>query len=72
MRFLFGVVAALVAAEALAGEFSANGLNGSNLVNKKGYIGLWRSFTVDAGAYTKSDAGMDSGTAVWYMPTIIT
>ena len=51
------------------GEFSANGLNGSNLVNKKGYVGLWRSFTVDAGAYTKTDAGMDSGTAVWYMPT---
>ena len=40
------------------GEFSANGLNGSNLVNKKGYVGLWRSFTVDAGAYTKTDAGM--------------
>ncbi|MBO4594840.1 MAG: hypothetical protein J5697_03970 [Clostridia bacterium] len=30
---------------------------------------MWRSFTEDAGAYTKTDAGMNSGTAVWYMPT---
>ena len=51
------------------GEFSANGLNGSNLVNQKGYIGLWRSYTKDAGSYTKTDTGMNSGTAVWYMPT---
>ena len=51
------------------GEFSHNGLNGSNLVNKKGYIGLWRTYTAVGGSYTKSDKGMNSGTAVWYMPT---
>ena len=51
------------------GEFSANGLSGSNLVNKKGYIGLWRSYTKDAGTFTKSDSGRNSGSAVWYIPT---
>lgn len=51
------------------GEFEYNGLKGSNLVNKKGYIGLWRSYTAVGGSYKKSDVGMNSGTAVWYMPT---
>ena len=51
------------------GEFKANGVDGSNLSNKKGYVGLWRSYTKDGGSFTVSDSARNSGTAVWYMPT---
>ena len=51
------------------GEFKANGIDGSNLQNKKGYVGLYRSYTADGGSYKVSDSARNSGTAVWYMPT---
>ena len=51
------------------GEFKSNGTVGSNLKNKKGSIGLWRStFDSDTSLSTSSDA-RDSGRATWYMPT---
>lgn len=50
------------------GEFEANGLKGSKLVNEKGVIGLYRSYTADGESYTASDNGRNSGSAVCYMP----
>ena len=53
------------------GEFDKNGTTGSNLVSEKGSIGLWRSWTAsdaDGNKY-KASNGMNSGRAVWYMPT---
>lgn len=51
------------------GEFNANGTTGSNLVNEKGAIGIWRSYYEQDKSYTTSSDARDSGTATWYMPT---
>lgn len=51
------------------GEFERGGTTGSNLVNKKGSIGLWRSWTNADGSYTTSSTAMGSGRATWFIPT---
>ena len=51
------------------GEFKAGGTTGSNLVNEKGSIGIWRSYYEQDGDYKTSSDARDSGRATWYMPT---
>ena len=51
------------------GEFENNGTAGSDLVNEKGYIGLWRSWYASGESDYKNNNGMDSGRATWYIPT---
>lgn len=54
----------------IEGEFTYGGTQGSNLVNKKGSVGLWRSYyacdTTDM--YKTSSVAMNSGRSTWYMP----
>ncbi len=50
------------------GEFEKNGVKGSNLLNQKGAIGLWRSW-YESDSYSTSDDAMNSGKATWYLPT---
>lgn len=51
------------------GEFEYNGVKGSNLVNEKGAIGLWRSYYEEDGGFAVSSAARNSGRATWYIPT---
>lgn len=52
------------------GEFESNGTTGSNLVNSKGSIGIWRSYYAnDTDTYKTSSNARDSGRATWYIPT---
>lgn len=56
----------------LYGEFENNGTKGSNLVNKKGSIGLWRTWTANDDKYGddyKTNSSTDTGRATWFMPT---
>ena len=55
----------------IKGEFEYNGTVGSDLINAKGYVGLWRDWTANNG-YTTSDSSMNSGRASLYMPTTAT
>ena len=55
----------------LPGEFTHGGTVGSNLVSKKGSIGLWRDWFAYDGTY-KSNNGLDSGRATWFIPTAAT
>ena len=52
----------------IKGEFERNGVAGSNLVNEKGVIGLWRSWYENSN-YNTNETSMDSGKATWYIPT---
>lgn len=51
------------------GEFEYGGTTGSNLVNEKGSIGLWRSWYASNEDGYKGSNGMDSGRATWFIPT---
>ena len=52
------------------GEFEYNGTKGSDLVNNKGSIGLWRSYYAsDTQTYKTSSNARNSGRATWYIPT---
>ena len=51
------------------GEFEKNGTTGSNLLNEKGSIGIWRSYYASDAGYTTSSDARDSGRATWYIPT---
>lgn len=52
------------------GEFDSNGTKGSDLVNKKGSIGIWRSYYAsDTETYKTSSNARNSGRATWYIPT---
>ncbi|MBR0189179.1 MAG: peptidylprolyl isomerase [Clostridia bacterium] len=52
------------------GEFESNGTTGSDLVNKKGSIGIWRSYYAnDTDTYKTSSNARNSGRATWYIPT---
>ncbi len=51
------------------GEFERNGVQGSNLLNEKGAIGIWRSWTAKDGYDANDITAMNSGKATWYMPT---
>ncbi len=50
------------------GEFEANGVVGSDLSNKEGAIGLWRTWST-SGSYNVNDGLANSGSATWFMPT---
>lgn len=53
----------------ISGEFASNNVIGSNLTNKKGSIGLWRSwYESDEGHRSSSDA-RNSGRSTLYLPT---
>lgn len=49
------------------GEFEHGKVKGSNLQNKKGSIGLWRSWTAHDGTYSTSTS-TDTGRSTWFMP----
>lgn len=51
------------------GEFEKGGTTGSNLVNAKGSVGLWRSWMKADGSYTTSSTAMKSGRSTWFIPT---
>jgi len=49
------------------GEFENGKVKGSNLQNKKGSIGLWRSWTEHDGNFMTSTS-TDTGRSTWFMP----
>ena len=49
------------------GEFENGKVKGSNLQNKKGSIGLWRSWTEHDGNHMTSTS-TDTGRSTWFMP----
>lgn len=51
------------------GEFEYNGTTGSDLKNQKGYVGLWRGWYASNTNTYKTSNAMDTGRAVWYIPT---
>jgi cyclophilin family peptidyl-prolyl cis-trans isomerase len=51
------------------GEFTANGVKGTNLLSKRGYVGLWRTWYESDGSYTTSSDARDSGRATLFIPT---
>ena len=51
------------------GEFERGGVSGSNLVAKKGSIGLWRTWYSYDGSYNVCNDSMNSGRATWFLPT---
>lgn len=51
------------------GEFEYNGTTGSDLVNKKGSIGIWHSYYASDNTYKTSSNARNSGRATWYIPT---
>ncbi len=54
----------------IKGEFEKGGTVGSNLVAKKGSIGLFRSWYAEYDkTYSVNDFAMHSGRATWFMPT---
>lgn len=53
----------------IEGEFTHGGTTGSNLKNKKGSIGLWRSWSAQDVSYNMGRTGTDSGEATWFIPT---
>lgn len=52
----------------IKGEFERGGVSGSNLLAKKGSIGLWRTWYAYDGSYDTSNATMNSGRATWFIP----
>lgn len=55
----------------IVGEFEHRAVQGSNLKNQNGALGLWRSWYAsdNAGEGYKATNGMDSGTSTLYIPT---
>ncbi len=53
----------------IKGEFKHGGTTGSNLKNKVGSIGLWRTWTAQDSNYDEGSTGMDTGSATWFIPT---
>ena len=53
----------------ISGEFEKGGVSGSNLVAKKGSIGLWRTWYAYDNSYNFSNDTMHSGRATWFLPT---
>ena len=54
--------------DTVEGEFEYGTTVGSNLVNKEGSIGLWRTWSALDGSYTTSSS-TNTGSATWFMPT---
>ena len=53
----------------IKGEFKHGGTTGSNLKNKEGSIGLWRTWTAQDSGYNAGSTGMNTGSATWFIPT---
>ena len=53
----------------ISGEFAQGGTTGSNLKNKEGSIGLWRTWATQDSSYNAGSTGMNTGSATWFMPT---
>lgn len=53
---------------AIDGEFKNGGTVGSNLLNRKGSVGLWRTWNAYDDTY-KTNSATDSGRATWFIPT---
>ena len=53
----------------IKGEFKHGGTTGSNLKNKEGSIGLWRTWTAQDSSYNTGSTGMNTGSATWFIPT---
>ena len=53
----------------IKGEFKHGGTTGSNLKNKEGSIGLWRTWTAQDSSYNEGSTGMNTGSATWFIPT---
>ncbi|MBO7149348.1 MAG: peptidylprolyl isomerase [Clostridia bacterium] len=57
----------------IKGEFKYGGTTGSNLKNKEGSIGLWRTWAAQDDSYNagynSGSTGMDTGSATWFIPT---
>ncbi len=53
----------------IKGEFKYGGTTGSNLKNKVGSIGLWRTWTKQDTNYNDGSTGMNTGSATWFIPT---
>ena len=53
----------------LDGEFTANGVQGTNLLSKRGYVGLWRTWYESDGSYTTSSDARDSARYTMFIPT---
>jgi cyclophilin family peptidyl-prolyl cis-trans isomerase len=51
------------------GEFEKAGVTGSNLLNIKGAVGLWRDWNKGDTYKQNSSNSYNSGKATWYMPT---
>ncbi len=56
-----------ISVDFVKGEFTAGGVEGSNLKNEEGSIGLWRNKTVNESYINNGSA--DTGKATLYMPT---
>lgn len=53
----------------IKGEFKYGGTTGSNLKNKEGSIGLWRTWAAQDSSYNAGSTGMETGSATWFIPT---
>ncbi|MCQ2387467.1 MAG: peptidylprolyl isomerase [Clostridia bacterium] len=54
----------------IKGEFEKNGVVGSDLVAKKGSVGLWRTWQVaDSSTTFKANSSYDTGRATMFIPT---
>ena len=53
----------------IKGEFKQGGTTGSNLKNKLGSIGLWRTWTAQDSSFNEGSTGTDTGSATWFIPT---
>ena len=52
----------------IQGEFKYGGTTGSNLINEKGSIGLWRTWAAQDSNYNQGSTGMHTGSATWFLP----
>ncbi len=52
----------------ITGEYEYAGHTGSDLKNKKGSVGLWRSWFAN-GSYSTSSSASETGRGTWYLPT---
>lgn len=71
LKSVDGKVTVVKSTETVKGEFEKGGTTGSDLLAKKGYVGLWRDWNAgdNDGSQYKATNGMDSGSATWFLPT---
>ncbi len=69
LKYSDGVVTKNALMPTIDGEFANGMTEGSTLVNKKGSVGLWRTWNAHDGNYNRSSTNTDSGRATWFIPT---